>query len=160
MSSVKKPAPKWAHALVLALVLSPCVAIGVAVTGDDVSPTRTASTTRQKAQTGFDALCSEDPTKFIGEAIGVAPDRVELVKCGGSDLTVSAFPRDVWTPATEHLSRLLPALVHGGHMRSGEMVFVHLRVKERGKTATGAPGVRTLSGAHYDFNTDSVRAKR
>lgn len=39
----KKAAPAWAHALILALVLSPCVAIGAAVTGEDVTPAQARS---------------------------------------------------------------------------------------------------------------------
>lgn len=134
--------------------------IVIALGGGDQRPSALVATSQpaegSKSTSGFERLCASNPAAFVAEATGIPQDRIEITECDESRLTVYASPRNTSTHAGEHLTKLMPALVHASYMRSGDWQFIHFKVVERGTTVTGAPGRRIVSRASYDFNKDRI----
>jgi hypothetical protein len=109
-----------------------------------------------KSTSGFERLCASSPAAFVAEATGIPQDRIKITECDDAHLTVYAYPHNTGTPAGEHLSKLLPAMVKAAYLRPRQMCFIHFKVAERGTTVTGAAGKHIVSRATYDFNRDVV----
>jgi hypothetical protein len=113
----------------------------------------------RKAASGWQRICG-DPVSYLQPALKPLPkDRIRVSTCEATKLTIRVYPKNLEKHAAEWLQPVVRQLAADGLLDRNDFPSIHLRVVGVREGASGEVRQTAVSGAHYDYNTDTIEAK-